>query len=320
MLRIRQVMWLKHVCVLMFSLLMVWSVWGCSNSNPESGAESTTDGGDLPETTPEGSSLAELRVMTLNIPFFPGGVKMGDHEGRVPRLVALLKDMQEPPHVVCLQEVWLDTIKQKIADDLKEQYPHSYLDTTQQEGLNSGLMMLSKFPIQSKDIFHYSDAFGTAETLAKKGILGSKIELPGGKSIYVFTTHLQSSSKDEANAVKLKQLAEAKTLIEKLSKDDNAPVVLTGDFNLSSEKNQETLTKAKAIFPYVRDIHNPPAGKEVGGSTWGGLNGEGTLQRIDHIWILRGENVKAYSYISKIVDEKLSNHLAVIGHFEVDSF
>ncbi|TNE50347.1 MAG: hypothetical protein EP343_08595 [Deltaproteobacteria bacterium] len=311
------------VSVVLCGLMLGWglSYQGCSGgSNQESTAESVTDAGSNPEAPAEGSSLQEFRIMTLNIPFFPGEINMGNHEERLKRLTELLQTAEESPHVVVLQEIWLDTMKQRIADNLKKEYPHSYLDTAQLEGLNSGLMMLSKFPIQKSGTFHYSDSFGAAETLAKKGVLGGRLELPGNKLIYVFTTHLQSSSKDEANAVKLKQLAEAKTFMETMSKDDNAPVVLAGDFNLSVEKNPETLAKAKALFPYVRDIHNPPAGKEVGGSTWGGLQGTGFLQRIDHIWILRGENVKAYSYISKIVDDKLSGHLAVFGHFDVSSW
>jgi len=310
---------------LCISLLIVvsWSgLQGCSTSTNADGSVSEAaqgDAGSGPDLTFPPHSKA-FRLVTLNIPFFPLGVKMGRHEERMTSLVDIITKMSKRPHVLTLQEVWLNSIKKALGDKFKKLYPHQYQDLTGQGALNSGLMILSVYPITKSGIKHYKDSFGN-ENLATKGVAGVELALSKTKKLYVFTTHLQSSSKPEANETKIKQLREAKSFIEGFTKDNQASIFLTGDFNLSIEKNKEYLGKAKAVFSYVRDTFDPPKGKEVKASTWGGMNGTGFAQRIDHIWVLREsqDKIKGFSYIIKDIDDKTSNHLAVWGEFETDS-
>lgn len=262
---------------------------------------------------------ASFRLMTLNIPFFPGGKKMGRFVERQDSLQRIVSQWEQPPDVIALQEVWLNGVKQSLGDRFRDQYPHQSKDTSKHKGaaINSGLMIISKFPIKKQGIKHYSDAFGT-EKLARKGVMGVELEVSPRKTVFVFTTHLQSSSKPQANEVKLKQMKEAKVFIDEFTAGRNGTIFLTGDFNLSIEKNPEYLVKVTKVYPYVRDTYDPPAGKKVKASTWGGMHGTGFQQRIDHIWILREQRrIEGYSYITLDIDEKTSNHLALLGEFRL---
>jgi len=263
----------------------------------------------------------KIRVMTLNVPFFPLGIKMGKHSKRVKALVKTIQNLKPRPHIIALQEVWRDAIKKEIGSKLRKDYPFQYKDKSMGKrlvGLNSGLMLLSQFPILKKRLLHYKRSHGV-EKWAKKGVLGVKIQLPKGKAFYLFSTHLQASSKKKDNNVKISQLKEVRALVKRFVGKDKCPILLVGDFNLSKKKNLPTLKKAKAIFPGMKDMYNPPKGKALPSSTWKGMTLLKKAQRVDHMWRLRGK-VKGYAYLLKDFHNKISDHLALFGIFQLSSF
>lgn len=281
----------------------------------------TEDSGVQEAMTAQGS---KLRLMTLNIPFFPLGIKMGRHDERIAALAQILKQMkpeEERPHIIGFQEIWDTKAKDKLVAALKELYPYHDKDKATGSLVNSGLMIFSQYPISKSGIKHYTDSFGD-EAVAKKGVMGATISLPGKKHIHIFITHLQSTSKPEANEVKIKQLTEAKAFIDEWTVGDKDPVLLMGDFNLSVEKNPEPFAQAKALFPYLRDLYKPPPGKEQKGSTWAGIEGTGFTQHIDHMWVLREPTggLGGYAYLLTSIDKTLTGHLALWGTISLDAF
>jgi len=58
--------------------------------------------------------------------------------------------------------------------------------------IDSGLLSLSKYKIVRQDFMYFTDKNGV-DGFAQKGLLYSKIELPGGKHLHLFNTHLQAT-------------------------------------------------------------------------------------------------------------------------------
>lgn len=262
-----------------------------------------------------------LRVMTFNVPFFPPPIGEGKRTKRLKAFLKTVRSMRPLPDVITLQEIWTAWAKDKIARGLKRLYPHQYRDRSPGKYLillNSGLMILSRHKILARTKLHYKRSTGE-EKLARKGVLGVRIQLPNGKRVNVFTTHLQSTSKTKANNIKISQLTQARKLISRFTrKAAKEAVILTGDFNLSAEKSPTYLEKARALWPGSVDTFDPEKGDGTRYSTWNGLLGKGnsTAQRVDQIWILRGP-ASGYSYLLKVFGQKVSGHLAMWGELTV---
>ncbi|MCA9544032.1 MAG: endonuclease/exonuclease/phosphatase family protein [Myxococcales bacterium] len=277
----------------------------------------------LAVATPAAAKAPKVTLMTFNLPAFPADVgKKKNKDKRVKRFVKRLKALDHKPDVVALQEVWDDSDKREIRQKLKDIYPHAHLDTSAGKHgllLNSGLMLLSRWPLSDTRLRHYKANKGLEKKAAKKGVLGARISPPGGKPFWVFATHLQAQSKDRHNRTKLKQLGEARDAIRAATAGmTRGTVFLVGDFNLSVEKNNATLQAAYALFPGVVDTYDA-ARTEATGSTWAGLDDPGKRQRIDHIWVLNGA-VSGASWIVRTFDKDVSDHLAYWGEFDGGSF
>ena len=131
------------------------------------------------------------------------------------------------PDIICFQEAFSPHVSQKIIKKTLVSYPYKVVEplpippslpligpTLQ---MNSGLCIVSKYPIIWADAMSYgSDACG-ADFQANKGCVGVGIEV-NGKEIAVFTSHLQSDPCNDplwwcvkdaaATARKIKQVRE----------------------------------------------------------------------------------------------------------------
>ena len=314
--------------------------------------------------------MSTLKILTFNIPFFPDEVKViskvdvesvedltdpltGEAAGlpnkkkRAAALISKIKAMKsDQPDVICLQEIWENKYKKEIRDKLKSIYPYSHLDLTkvgealvdgalsgQVKYLNSGLMMLSKYPIVKTSSHTYENGVsifeGSEDGLAMKGLLGVTLELPGDQEAHVFTTHLQSQRTKKALREKVEQLEEARNRIRKHTKHNGSAIILTGDFNLSDAKNPDTIEEARSVFSgstffsnfydtYDQKRARRKADQGLTASTWSSVhiyeadpsddNIDGH-HKIDHVWLLN-DKAGGYSYATTYFGEELSGHLA----------
>ncbi len=101
-------------------------------------------------------------------------------------------------------------------------------------GINSGLLILSKYPVMESEAFCFSKRSGS-DIFANKGVLYAKI-LIGEKDqyVHVFNTHLQSHDYPKARAHQRQELFEFVTNIVGQDKDYIRPVIIAGDFNIRS--------------------------------------------------------------------------------------
>lgn len=123
--------------------------------------------------------------------------------------------------------------------------------------IDSGLLILSRFPIVETDEIIYKKYFRD-DSISSKGVLYAKIEI-GGQHLHVFNTHLQANYYNNffiykqginTRMYQLKQLSEyvlKKT--EGMSPDDL--VLITGDFNISSRAHSNVLKEQFKILTQI---------------------------------------------------------------------
>jgi endonuclease/exonuclease/phosphatase family metal-dependent hydrolase len=105
--------------------------------------------------------------------------------------------------------------------------------------IDSGLIILSKYPIVSTEFHPFSWYRGVAsDSLAEKGWLSAIIRLPQGK-INVICTHLQASysAKMENVGASKKQLKE----IFRSNLKPKYPTIIAGDFNMSPNESRDII-------------------------------------------------------------------------------
>jgi endonuclease/exonuclease/phosphatase family metal-dependent hydrolase len=108
--------------------------------------------------------------------------------------------------------------------------------------VNSGLLILSKYPILESDCIKYQDGYGF-DMMAEKGILYAKIAINLSNNlkdktvlINVFNTHVQSGDLYEETFVRWKQLKQLINYVH--NKVSNKETILVGgDLNLDSINN-----------------------------------------------------------------------------------
>jgi exonuclease III len=246
--------------------------------------------------------------------------------GRAKLIVDKILKMADMPDVICFQEAFDQESKIILKNGLKLYYKHIFSDTRNGKflvGVNSGLMIFSKYPIIDKTIKTYSLASGDS-FLSKKSIMGVRLNVEG-ENICVFNSHYQAGSSDSkwyfklvnlfatdfnTNQIRLTQLREAHTEITKFSNGN--PSVFVGDFNINAfddtefidPKTQNKIVVNKmieSVFPNS-ETFNP----EINNIIFSIYENK----RIDYALALN--EIKGESYITPYFTEEESDHKAVI--------
>jgi endonuclease/exonuclease/phosphatase family metal-dependent hydrolase len=122
---------------------------------------------------------------------------------------------------------------------------------------DSGLMILSRFPIIAISAFSFSNASGS-DKLANKGVVYARIKVGEGQNDYIhfFNTHLQSHSYPETRFKNLKELFE---FVGNIISDDYKnykdsytplqinPVIIVGDLNVKADMPEGWIKKAGIV-------------------------------------------------------------------------
>lgn len=164
----------------------------------------------------------------------------------------ILKLNEIDADVVCLQEVFEDSVKTKLIDVLKIKYPYFLLGSTTKKyifGEDSGLLVLSKYNIIfHKEIFLKKLAF--PDNAANKSVLYFTIG-----SLNLTNMHLQSSVTSDEYDLSEKQIKQV------LIKSPFKKFLFIGDLNnpkadeiLNIEKNNDKYTCDNQILDYIIPI------------------------------------------------------------------
>lgn len=131
--------------------------------------------------------------------------------------------------IILLQECF-----NECCDSLENWFPNYYISRGILKGINlfnSGLAILSKYPILESEFHKYKNYnVRSLDCLSEKGFLSILLQLDNGDNIRVINTHLQSSDYEKYDRYALLQLQElldyTRTLKEKY--------IIGGDFNMDS--------------------------------------------------------------------------------------
>lgn len=157
--------------------------------------------------------------------------------------------------IICLQEVFDNQLKESLIETMSETHPYYLLGTIDKKycvGEDSGLLILSKYPIQF-----------VKETLLPEAVIPDCF---ANKSILYFcvgdlnlcTCHLQSSNMRNAQCISAKQ-------IQQIVEDSPFPnLIVTGDLNnnlghvyLRQERTNSEPTWNNDILDYIVPINIP---------------------------------------------------------------
>lgn len=171
-------------------------------------------------------------VLTYNIKGLPAFIAQGYEESRFGEIGRILAERQKKgdgPEIVLLQESFVDRTA-----ELRElaAYPFTAKgpDSVRSLGVDSGLYILSKFPILEQK----NRAFGESlcedwDCYANKGVQFARIQLPGVPfTLEVFNTHMQASR--SFDGVRRKQVEVLAQFVKENHREGSA-VIFAGDFN-----------------------------------------------------------------------------------------
>ena len=175
----------------------------------------------IPENYIDNIDLDDRSIVTYNIQKFPWALKsLGDQE---------ISKIIKSHSIVLLQECFNEAY-----DSLETHYPEYHICRGNLKGLNlmnSGLVIMSKFPIIDVKYKEYKEANPwTFDYFSEKGFLIATINI-GYKSIKIVNTHLQSSDFHRYDKYALSQLEELVNHLENL-KTDGDEYIVGGDFNI----------------------------------------------------------------------------------------
>ncbi len=173
-----------------------------------------------------------LSVITWNIQKLPW----------ITKSVSCLSDLLDKYDIILLQECFMVQIQ-----TLKNLFPTYWISKGFLSGpklLNSGLVILSKYPIVQVQFYPFENSNPyTSDYLCEKGILVARVYI-GGEYLYVVNTHLQASHYSPYDPVALEQFAELEKIIRIIKKNK---YLIAGDFNI----DPNVLIKH---FPHINPI------------------------------------------------------------------
>ena len=170
-----------------------------------------------------------LKVLSWNIYMLPVSIKKVGQANRVEYIANQLNNSDYD--VIVFQEAFDRDARYGLSKLMRKQFPY-------QEGpangkpsifrLNSGIWILSKYPMKYLDEIHYKQNIGV-DKVARKGVLMVEIN-KNGKRYQIAGTHLQAGASKKKDAVRASQFNEIKELLAK-HETTGIPQLICGDFN-----------------------------------------------------------------------------------------
>lgn len=290
-----------------------------------------------------------VKVLTLNIGLmsvFFNTISIGlkKNSTRAFMLGGTLKDMEpkEQPDIIAFQEAFDSRRLHYLYNMIEDMYPYSLFDDRRGAffgGVNSGLVIFSKYPIVKKMIKDF-DCWAGVEALARKGIMGAEFSIDGCP-LFLFNTHLQAGIDKEwyirmfglrsrscegedpstltSSQIVQKELRQASQEIKKFTEMQDystfeAPILFVGDFNISRLRDRGDYKAFLTIFPEALDTFYKGL-QEIKSTSWeDGEVAETETDRVDYVWLLNpSSNNAASSNIIKTFNESMTDHLAILA-------
>ncbi|MEZ0369704.1 MAG: endonuclease/exonuclease/phosphatase family protein [Candidatus Sericytochromatia bacterium] len=279
----------------------------------------------------------DVEVLSLNTWLRPSPIGTD----RVERAERIGKSLPEY-EIVGLQETFSDD-SEVIGQTAKAQGSHPYGYRQDKGGFltsNSGLTTLSKYEILEKDFKPFSYSSGT-DSLSRKGITFSRIEVPGVGPVDVYNTHYQAGSSPELpwsvkalnwmspltavlplglskQQIRLTQNQELEAFIDQ--HDRGNPVLVTGDFNSQPDSPvYKDLLARTGLKDSYREVHGDQPGYTSDATLNPHLDADEGRETLDYVFYRPGKTVDVRAEASELTHTEPIDGMFVSDHFGVHS-
>lgn len=162
------------------------------------------------------------------------------NEARAVDIIAYLESTNAD--IICLQEVWGETMRQEITDAFLAKNYYVALPNWRKNyifGENSGLMTISKYPIITQTFIPFNNAEGYCR-MCNKGVQYCHIRVPNSNSLTskvlnIANTHLQASFREYSSYLDYHEIAKEQLSII-INECPYEWCLLTGDLNLQKDQ------------------------------------------------------------------------------------
>lgn len=185
-----------------------------------------------------GSQQIKFTLFTYNIAQVPIGY--AGERSKTQNIDDIARHLNNARYgVVCLQEAFDDGTRgtrDRLKNAVRDNYPYQKQGPDGPLEADSGLLILSRFPILQRNVKKFSEGSGllqgAVDYYAAKGVLHTRIQVgpTGQDTIDLFTTHTDSSSAQ----IRRGQFSEAIEFIRQRSRDDHW--ILAGDLNTNGNR------------------------------------------------------------------------------------
>lgn len=269
----------------------------------------------VPVNTAQAAASSEMTVMDWNI---GGGTCATGPRGTTDfgHAVDEIKRRRDAGVTVfALQEVFRSQVSTILAKlGYNETDHHQFARTiTCDNGGDKGNAIISAYPIIDRDNHTYPESM-QEDGDDKRNVIAASFRVDGRK-VWVFDTHLTSLGGPDTGpaAKRAAQASEARIWAETFNTFPFRSIV-AGDFNdTPAATERDAHARMKVLYVDTWQESHPPDGS--GGFT---LPATAPDRRVDYIWRRKGAKL---SLMSESVTSqglyRLSDHLAVIAHFDV---
>ncbi|MEI7615769.1 MAG: endonuclease/exonuclease/phosphatase family protein [Actinomycetota bacterium] len=172
----------------------------------------------------------------------------------------------------------------------------------------SGLLLLSKYPIISSNVFCYGSRAGS-DIFASKGVIYAKIKTGEGANDYIhfFTTHMQSHSYISSRE---KNIEELLGFVSNIISDDIKknqvinPVIITGDFNVVANSDNKEISPD---YSFLTENINSMC------TRINSILGNGAFYLKD-LWLQKNPADAGYTWIAKNAEEIKNSPYGELGN------
>jgi len=201
--------------------------------------------------------------------------------------------------IVVFNEAFCHIARPILLETMKE---HGYIYETpivghlvgkfQTKFLDSGVVIVSKYPILETDGFRFGGVCKGDDSLADKGVIYASI-LKEGRKIHVFASHTQAWTTDVAVKTRQDQFHMMRNFVDEKSIPSNEPVFIVGDFNVNKLLNNENGEYDEMLKILESDAPIEPDGQEASFDAENnplaadGPSSDGVCERLDFILTCR---------------------------------
>ncbi len=234
------------------------------------------------------ANTVRIKLLSYNVKGLPALINPDydqDRFGDIGDILAAHKQAQLAPDVVVLQEAFSNRTPE-LAQHAG--YPYLANGPSSSKPINSGLMILSDFPIAYDQTMLYGEFdCGTWDCFASKGAQMVRLQLPGVPFLLtIANTHAQSG--DAWEVPRLTQLHDFAVFLASVVNHDLG-LIAAGDFNSFPALESFTKFKSDTGMHNVGEICVDPRNGCVLGNT---TNRQNVLDKsVDHVFIANGHRV-----------------------------